>query len=93
MNPTSNWTSGTVNLTDDDANSALFSATNLKPGASGSNLAAKTNFSNGLGDWTPSGPGSETKVYKFTYTLSSSAPDSTQGGTAAIGLTWEAQNR
>lgn len=157
VNPTSNWTSGTVNLTDDDSNSALFSASNLKPGASGSkciavtstgslasavklygtnyattnalassinlkveqgtggsfgsctgfaaqssngtlfndtlnNLAAKTNFSNGLGDWTPSGTGSETKIYKFTYTLSSSAPDSTQGGTAAIGLTWEAQN-
>ncbi len=157
VNPTSNWTSGTVNLSDDDSSSALFSAANLKPGATGAkciavtstgslasavklygtnysttnalagsinlkveqgtggsfgsctgftaqssngtlfndtltNFAAKTNFSNGLGDWTPTGSGSETKVYKFTYTLSASAPDSTQGGTAAIGLTWEAQN-
>jgi hypothetical protein len=33
--PTNNWTSGTVALTDDDQNVALFSATNLKPGATG----------------------------------------------------------
>ncbi len=71
--------SGTVHLSDDDSSSALFSAANLKPGATGTKCIAVTS----------TGSGSETKVYKFTYTLSASAPDSTQGGTAAIGLTWE----
>ena len=35
VNPTSNWTSGTVALSDDDANTAMFTASNLKPGATG----------------------------------------------------------
>jgi hypothetical protein len=36
VNPTSNWATGTVALTDDDANTAAFTAANLKPGATGS---------------------------------------------------------
>src|SRR5205085_3599114 len=32
-NPTSNWASGTVKLADDDSNTAMFNATNLKPGS------------------------------------------------------------
>ena len=40
--PTNNWTSGTVALSDDDANTAMFSATNLKPGATGSKCIAVT---------------------------------------------------
>ena len=42
VNPTSNWTAGTVALTDDDSNTALFTATNLKPGQTGSNCIAVT---------------------------------------------------
>jgi hypothetical protein len=156
-NPTNNWTSGTVSLTDDDTSTAMFTATGLKPAATGSkciavtssgnlpsavklygtnysttnglasqitlkveqgtggtfgscsgfvaqttggtvyndtlaNFSAKTNYATGAGDWTPTGSGSETRVFKFTYTLASNAPDTTQGGTAAIGFTWEAQN-
>jgi hypothetical protein len=155
-NPSSNWAAGTVSLTDDDSNTAMFNASNLKPGSTGSkciavtstgslpsavklygtsysttnNLAAnlsitvdegtggsfaggcagftsssqvyngtlaafgagKTNYSNGVGSWQPTGSGSETKVYKITYTLSGSTPDTAQGGTAGIGFTWEAQN-
>ena len=157
-NPTSNWSTGTVSLTDDDSNTALFTASNLKPGSTGSkcievtssgtlastvklygttysttnNLAASinltitqgtgatfssctgftalatnsavysgtlatfasthTNFSNGAGVWAPTGSASEAHAYKFDYTVSSSAPDSTQNSTAAIGFTWEAQN-
>ena len=34
-NPTSNWASGTVKLADDDSNTAMFNATNLKPGSTG----------------------------------------------------------
>jgi hypothetical protein len=41
-NPTSNWTTGTVVLSDDDAGSALFTATNLKPGSTGSNCITVT---------------------------------------------------
>jgi hypothetical protein len=51
-----------------------------------------TNYGNGVAAdaWTPSGAG--TRTYQFTYTLSSSTPDSAQGGSANIGFTWEAQN-
>jgi hypothetical protein len=36
VNPTSNWATGTVALTDDDTNAAAFTASNLKPGSTGS---------------------------------------------------------
>jgi len=160
VNPTSNWSAGTVALTDDDSNTALFQASNLKPGQTGTNciavtstgslastvklygtaatstkdlaaninvtvtqgtgggfgtctgftpvaaaqtptlfsgtlagLAAQsTNFSNGIGTWAPTGSASETRVYQVSYTVNPSAPNTTQGGTASLGLTWEAQN-
>lgn len=158
-NPTSNWTSGTVALTDDDAGTAMFTASALKPGATGTkcivvtssgNLAsavklyattysttnalssyvnlvvdegaggtfassgptsctgftsasnnftgtlaafsAKTSFATGVSAWTPSGSGSESKTFRISYTFDAAAPNSAQGGTAAVGFTWEAQN-
>lgn len=153
--PTNNWSSGTVALADDDSNTAMFNATNLKPGATGTKCIAvtstgslastvrlygttysttnalasslnlkiedgsgatsascagftagstlydgalavfgtsKTGFANGVGTWAPTGAGSETKSYRITYALSSSTPDTAQGGTAALGFTWESQN-
>ncbi len=42
VNPTSNWTTGTVALTDDDANTAAFTAANLKPGSTGTKCIAVT---------------------------------------------------
>jgi hypothetical protein len=51
-----------------------------------------TNYDTGIGTWAPTGTGSETRTYKINYTLSSTAPNTTQGGTATIGFTWEAQN-
>ncbi|MCC8907350.1 hypothetical protein [Curtobacterium sp. GD1] len=158
VNPTSNWTAGSVALTDDDNNTALFNATGLKPGSTGANCitvtstgtlpstvklygtnaattnalasninltveqgtgggfgsctgftaastngtlysgtvagfgTASTNFATGVGSWAPTGSGSESRVYRFTYTVSSTAPNTVQGGTAALGFTWEAQN-
>ncbi|MFJ4294995.1 hypothetical protein ACRQ4C_03560 [Curtobacterium sp. SP.BCp] len=158
VNPTSNWTAGTVALTDDDNNTALFTATGLKPGSTGTNCiavtstgslpstvklygtnaattnalatninltveqgtgggfgsctgftpattsgtlysgtvagfgSASTNFATGVGTWAPTGTASETRVYRFSYTVPTSAPNSIQGGTAALGFTWEAQN-
>jgi len=155
-NPTNNWAAGTVNLTDDDSNTAMFNVSNMKPGATGAKCIAvtstgslasavklygtsyattnalagnltvtvdegtggsfaggctgftsssqifngtlasfgttKTSYATGVGSWAPTGTASETKVYKITYTLSASTPDSAQGGTAAVGFTWEAQN-
>ena len=152
--PTNNWTSGSVALADDDSNTALFNATNLKPGATASkcivvtssgtlastvklygtsyattksladsiNLKVeegtggsfsnctgftagstvfdgsassfgnnKTDFASGVGTWAPAA-GTVTKTYKVTYALSASTPDSAQGGSAALGFTWESQN-
>ncbi len=157
-NPTENWSSGTVSLSDDDTGTAMFNATNLKPGATGTKCIAvtstgslastvklygtsyattkalgsslnltveegtgatfgsctgftpiasgsqvfsgtldsfgttKTSFATGVGVFAPTGTGNETRVYRITYTLSGSTPDSAQGGTASLGLTWEAQN-
>ncbi|MFL6161390.1 MAG: TasA family protein [Jatrophihabitantaceae bacterium] len=41
-NPTNNWAAGTVLLSDDDSNTAMFSASNLKPGNTGSKCIAVT---------------------------------------------------
>jgi hypothetical protein len=150
------WAAGTVALSDDDSSTAMFTATNLKPGATGSKCiqvtstgslasavklygtsytqtnsvggqitltidegtgatfggtgctgftgtqiftgtldsfaTARTSYANGAGTWAPTGTAAETKSYKFTYTLAANAPDTAQGGTAAIGFTWESQN-
>jgi len=156
VNPTSNWNAGSVALSDDDSNSALFNATALKPGSTGSNCitvtstgtlpsavklygtgaattnalsssvnltveqgtgggfgscanfvpattggtvftgtlasfgSTKTDYSTGVGSWAPNGAG--TQVYRVTYTVPTNAPSTVMGGTASLGLTWEAQN-
>jgi hypothetical protein len=52
-----------------------------------------TSYSNGVDAlWTPTGTASESKVYRVTYTLSSSTPDTAQGKSVSVALTWEAQN-
>ena len=157
VNPTSNWATGTVALTN-DANTAAFTAANLKPGSTGTkciavtstgslasnvklyatnptstkDLAANVNlkvvqgtggtfgsctgftpldtgsglytgtlagfgstytgFNNSLGTWAPTGTTTESRTFQITYTVKTEAADTTQGGTAALGLTWEAQN-
>lgn len=158
VNPASNWSAGSVALTDDDSNTALFNATALKPGSTGTKCIAvtstgtlpstvalygtspsttnalstyinltvtqgtgggfgsctgftaqatgssvytgtllnfgstSTNFASGVGSWAPTGTASETKVFQFTYTVNAAAPSTVMGGTAQLGLTWEAQN-
>ena len=157
-NPTNNWATGSVALSDDDGGTAAFSVANLKPGAtrtkciavtssgtlpstvklyathqastndlaahmrltitqgtggsfgactgfapltSGARLYdgtleafgyAATSYTSGLGNWSPTGKADETRTFRLVYTVDADAPDSTQGGTAAGGLTWEAQN-
>ena len=163
VNPTSNWATGTVALSDDDANTAAFTAANLKPGSTGSRCivvssagtlpanvklygtsaastkaladnitltvtqgtggstaggctgftaltsgasvysgtladfaTTATGYANGVGGWATSGIASgapaEARTYQLSYTVKTDAPNTTQGGTAAIGFTWEAQN-
>ncbi|SEP72216.1 hypothetical protein [Microlunatus flavus] len=163
VNPTSNWATGTVALTDDDANTAAFTAANLKPGSTGSRCivvsstgtlpanvklygtaaastkaladnidltvtqgtggstaggcanftalpsgssvytgtlanfgATATGYGSGVGSWATAGVAAgapaEARTYQLTYTVKTDAPNTTQGGTAAIGFTWEAQN-
>ena len=53
------------------------------------NTIAST-FATGYGSWTPSS--AATQDYRITYTLSSSAPNSTMSSTASVTFTWEAQN-
>jgi hypothetical protein len=150
-NPTSNWTTGTVSLSDDDSNAALFATqANLKPGSTGTKCilvtstgtlpsavklyatgltgtlgtdidlvvsegtpgdfsscstftgsalytgtvagfaGASTGFVNGVSAWTPAGSGSESKTFKFVYTVKSSS--NLQAASAAVAFTWEAQN-
>jgi hypothetical protein len=157
-NPTNNWSAGTVALSDDDSNTAMFTATGLKPGSTGTKCIAvtssgslasdvnlygtspattnalstyihltivqgtggtsssctgftplatgsslysgtlanfattSTNYANGVGTWAPTGTAPETRTYEFIYTVDAATPNTSQGGTASIGFTWEDQN-
>lgn len=53
--------------------------------------ASRTNFATGYGAWAPTAA-AQTRVYRFTYTLKASAPNSVQGAAASATVTWEAQN-
>lgn len=48
-------------------------------------------YATGLGTWTTSGAPGESRVYRVSWVLSASAPDSVQGGTASATFVWEAQ--
>jgi hypothetical protein len=67
-------------------------ASTLSESTLGSFGTTKTAFANGVGTWAPVGGVSDTKSFRITYTLNANTPDSAQGGTAAVGFTWEAQN-
>ena len=73
------------------------SCSSFTPLGSGANVytgtlaAMGTSFATGHGDWGPVA-GSQTRTYRFTYTLNNGAPNSTQGGTADVTFRWEAQN-
>ncbi|MCL8027351.1 hypothetical protein [Nocardioides bruguierae] len=55
-------------------------------------FSTKTSFGTGVGSWSLTGTPTETRVYRIAYSLDAAAPDSTQGGTAGLGFTWEAQS-
>jgi hypothetical protein len=51
-----------------------------------------TGYSGGLPTWSPTGSGSESRVFEVTTTMDASAPNSTQGGSAHLDFVWEAQS-
>jgi hypothetical protein len=52
--------------------------------------STETSYATGSGTWAPSG--SATKDYRFTYTLSNSAPNSVTNSSASLTFEWEADN-
>lgn len=157
-NTSNSWATGSVILSDDDSSTAMFTATGLTAGSTGSKCIAVTStgsmpssvklygtsysttnslgsnltitvtqgtggtFSNcsgftalvsnsavysgtldsfgttktsyatgvpGTGFWQPTGSGSETRVFKFDYSVGAGA---SQNSSASIGFTWEAQS-
>jgi hypothetical protein len=72
--------------------SALSTGAGVYTGTVAGFGSTATNFATGLGSWTPTGTANESRTYKLAYTVAPTAPDSTQGGTAALGFTWDAQN-
>jgi len=99
---TTNALSSYIDLTITQGSGATSSScTGFTPLASGSAVYSGTlanfgssysSYANGITSWTTTGAASETRAYQFTYTVQSTAPNSAQGGTAALGFTWEAQN-
>lgn len=49
-----------------------------------------TGYANGLAAWSPTGSGSETRSYRFTYTLQDN--DAAQNKSTAATFVWEARN-
>jgi hypothetical protein len=71
---------------------ALSSGSSVYSGTLSGFTGSATTYATGLGSWAPTGSSSDTRTFQVAYTLSSSTPDTAQGGTATFGLTWEAQN-
>lgn len=99
---TTNALSSSINLvvTAGTGGSFAGSCTGFTPLGTGSGVftgtlasfgTTATNYATGLGSWVP-GTGTQSRTYRFVYTLDAAAPNTTQGGTASIGFTWEAQS-
>ena len=52
--------------------------------------STKTAFASGVGTFAPS-TNTDTKVYRFTYTLDAATPDAMQSATCAATFQWESQ--
>ena len=48
-------------------------------------------YANGLTTWSPTGAEPESRAFEITTTMDSTAPNSTQGGSAHLDFVWEAQ--
>mgnify|MGYP001021391318 CR=1 FL=1 len=76
---------------------AFGNCTNFTPAVTLFNTASlqnlslnKYDFATGLDTWQPVA-NNETRDYRFTYTFSSSAPNSVMASTAQVTFTWESQ--
>jgi hypothetical protein len=151
-NAANSWAAGQVTLSDDDGDTALFTAVDLKPGATGqkcikvtyggnvtaaevrilsaaptgtlgahlrltvamgtsggfpacgafapsstpindvplSTVGTKTSYAIGYSTSWAANPG-ESRVFRFTYTLSTSVPDDQQSATCSLPFTWQTE--
>lgn len=71
---------------------ALSSGSSVYSGTLAGFTGSATTYATGAGSWAPTGNASDTRTFQVAYALSSTTPDTAQGGTATFGLTWEAQN-
>ncbi|HEY0239480.1 MAG TPA: TasA family protein [Friedmanniella sp.] len=71
---------------------ALSSGSAVYSGTLAGFTGSATTYATGVGSWVPAGNVSDTRTFQLAYAVSSSTPDTAQGGTATFGLTWEAQN-
>lgn len=98
---TTNALSSNLNLTIEQGSGATFaSCTGFTPAATGANVftgtlaslgTSATGFATGVGTSTLTGT-SQTRSYRFTYTVDTNAPNTTQNGTAVATFVWEAQS-
>jgi hypothetical protein len=51
-----------------------------------------TTFAGGTTGWAPTGSGAETRVFKFTYVLDNTIPNTLQSSSVTATFTWEAQS-
>jgi hypothetical protein len=89
-NVTFSWTAGTGGGANQDC--AGFVSTG--PVITSTVAAFATTYADGYLPWdTAGGAAAETRTYRFTYSLSASAPVSLKGATASFTFVWEAQQR
>jgi len=70
----------------------LTDVTAASPGDTFTTISAKTSFANGYGTgWTAATAGN-TRVFKFTYTLDSSTPNTSTGDNITTDFVWTATN-
>jgi len=71
----------------------LAAGSNVYTGTLADFASARTDYANGITAWTPTGGStSDARTFEIKYTLDAATPNTAQGGTAALGFTWEAQN-
>ncbi len=70
---------------------AAFSGNPLYSGTLSGMNAAASDYVTGLGTFAPTGSG-QYRVYRFAYTVSTSAPNAVQGQSAVVTFSWEARS-
>ncbi|GGJ94290.1 hypothetical protein GCM10010123_25170 [Pilimelia anulata] len=70
----------------------LTSVTAGAPGDTMTTVSGKTNFGNGYGTGWTNATGGDTRVFRFTYTLDSAAPNTAQSDGITTDFVWEAQS-